>query len=52
LFLRAERRSDGQRTFRVVEGEPLETSYGKDLYDNIFRSGRGEHAVMTKPISR
>jgi hypothetical protein len=38
LFLRAERRCDGVRTFRVVEGEPLQTSYGKDLYDRIFAS--------------
>ena len=32
LFLRAERRPDGQRTFRLVEGEPLPTSYGADSY--------------------
>ncbi|NPV04642.1 MAG: DNA mismatch repair protein MutS [Syntrophaceae bacterium] len=36
LFLRAERLPDGGRTFRIVEGEPLQTSYGKDLYDAIF----------------
>ncbi len=36
IFLRAERRPDGKRTFRVVKGEPLETSYGKDLYNRIF----------------
>jgi hypothetical protein len=36
LFLRAERLADGQRTFRLVEGEPLPTSYGKDLYERIF----------------
>jgi DNA mismatch repair ATPase MutS len=36
LFLRAERGSDGKRTFRLVEGEPLETSYGEDLYRKIF----------------
>lgn len=36
LFLRAERRPDGQRTFRVVEGEPLPTSYGEDSYQRIF----------------
>jgi DNA mismatch repair ATPase MutS len=37
LFLRAERLPDGGRTFRVVEGEPLPTSYGADLYRRIFR---------------
>jgi DNA mismatch repair ATPase MutS len=36
LFLRAERRPDGTRTFRLVEGEPLETSYGEDLYKEVF----------------
>jgi hypothetical protein len=30
LFLRAERQPDGRRTFRVVEGQPLPTSYGED----------------------
>ncbi|MEO6965600.1 MAG: hypothetical protein ABI076_06835 [Acidobacteriaceae bacterium] len=37
LFLRAERLADGRRTFRLVEGEPLPTSYGEDLYRQIFR---------------
>ncbi len=32
LFLRAERGSDGQRTYRLVEGPPLATSFGEDLY--------------------
>lgn len=36
LFLRAQRRPDGTRTFRVVPGEPLETSYGEDLYREVF----------------
>jgi hypothetical protein len=36
LFLRAERLAGGQRTFRLVEGEPLPTSYGEDLYRQIF----------------
>lgn len=36
LFLRAERRPDGTRTFRIVGGEPLDTSYGEDLYRKIF----------------
>ena len=39
MFLRAERRADGTRTFRLVEGEPLETSYGEDLYREIFPVG-------------
>ena len=36
MFLRAERREDGTRTFRVDPGEPLPTSFGKDLYRQIF----------------
>ena len=36
LFLRAERLSNGRRTFRLLEGEPLPTSYGEDLYRRIF----------------
>ncbi len=35
-FLRAERKQDGERTFRMKEGEPLQTSFGKDLYHTIF----------------
>jgi DNA mismatch repair ATPase MutS len=40
LFLRAERLLDGSRTFRLVEGEPLPTSYGEDLYRRIFGAVR------------
>ena len=36
LFLRAQRRPNGQRTFRLPEGEPLPTSYGEDLYRQVF----------------
>ncbi len=36
IFLRAERRSDGERTFKLIAGEPLQTSYGEDLYNKIF----------------
>jgi DNA mismatch repair ATPase MutS len=36
LFLRAERQEGGTRTFRLIEGEPLQTSYGTDLYDRIW----------------
>ena len=36
LFLRAERQSDGQRTFRLAGGEPLPTSHGNDVYQTVF----------------
>ncbi|MGH7996459.1 MAG: MutS-related protein [Opitutaceae bacterium] len=41
LFLRAERREDGRRTFKLPPGDPLETSYGADVYREIF----GEEAA-------
>ena len=41
LFLRAERRPDGTRTFRLLQGAPEETSYGADLYREIFSAGAG-----------
>jgi DNA mismatch repair ATPase MutS len=36
VFLRAERQADGGRTFKLLEGEPLQTGYGEDLYNEIF----------------
>jgi DNA mismatch repair ATPase MutS len=36
IFLRAERTADGTRTFKLIEGEPLDTSYGADLYRQVF----------------
>jgi hypothetical protein len=47
LFLRAERLADGRRTFRLVEGEPLPTSYGEDLYRRIF--GGAPHEPWRRP---
>jgi hypothetical protein len=41
LFLRAERQSDGRRTFRLPAGEPLPTSYGQDLYQQVFGAPAG-----------
>jgi hypothetical protein len=36
LFLRAERRPDGVRTFRLTPGKPEPTSYGEDSFRRIF----------------
>lgn len=36
LFLRAPREHDGSRTFKLMEAAPLHTSYGDDLYREIF----------------
>ncbi len=35
-FLRAERQADSRRTFKLLEGGPLETSFGGDLYREVF----------------
>lgn len=43
LFLRAERLPEGRRTFKLLEGSPLPTSYGGDLYERIF--GRAKVAT-------
>jgi DNA mismatch repair ATPase MutS len=37
LFLRAERQQDGQRTFKLREGEPLPTSFGQDVFQKVFQ---------------
>jgi len=39
LYLRADRATDGTRTFRLVEGRPLATSYGEDVYREVFSVG-------------
>lgn len=44
LFLRAERRSGGRRTFKLILGEPLPTSYGADVYKQIFKESEGNSA--------
>lgn len=35
-FLRAERLENGERTFRIIKGEPIKTAFGEDLYRKIF----------------
>jgi len=42
MYLHADRQPDGTRTFRLVEGEPLATSFGEDLYKKIFAVGTAE----------
>jgi len=36
MFVRPERQSDGRRTFKLHPGEPEPTSYGADLYRQVF----------------
>jgi hypothetical protein len=47
FFLRAERLADGTRTFKLLEHEPLETSYGEDLYREIFSDTSSGTALET-----
>jgi Mismatch repair ATPase (MutS family) len=51
LFLRAERREDGTRSFKIAAGEPLETSYGTDLYAAVFE-GQGERPRHRSSLTR
>jgi DNA mismatch repair ATPase MutS len=51
LFLRAERQPDGQRTFKLIEREPLPASYGQDSYRRTFGAGQTTVAAVadTRP---
>jgi len=49
LFLRAERLPDGRRTFRLWEGAPEPTSYGRDLYERIFEIASGSSPAAAVP---
>ena len=44
VFLRAEREADGTRTFRIVRGEPLQTSFAEDVFEEVFGDGASREA--------
>jgi hypothetical protein len=50
IFLRAERQSDGSRTFKLAAAEPLETSYGEDLYNDIFIASERGYPHQNMPV--
>jgi hypothetical protein len=52
LFLRADRQSDGRRSFKLVEGKPLGTSYGEDVFREIFLGEEGAGETTTLDRSR
>jgi DNA mismatch repair ATPase MutS len=52
LFLRAERLSDGRRTFKLPEGEPLPTSFGRDAYRQIFGRDVDAERTATSDVRR
>ncbi|MGC2798719.1 MAG: DNA mismatch repair protein [Mycobacterium sp.] len=45
MFLRAERRPDGGRTFRLLPGKPEPTSHGQDSFRQIFGTGCGDGLI-------
>jgi hypothetical protein len=46
LFLRADRHEDGRRTFRLIVGKPLPTSFGEDVYREVFlRDAAGQDRI-------
>ncbi|HEU0197634.1 MAG TPA: hypothetical protein VFQ88_10525 [Nevskiaceae bacterium] len=50
LFLSPERRDDGSRSFRLIAGAPGTTSYGADLYRQIF-TGSDARTADTTPVA-
>jgi hypothetical protein len=44
LFLRAQRRDDAVRTFRLIPGEPEPTSHGADSFNRVFGACVGADA--------
>ena len=50
LFLRAGRDADRRRTFELIAGEPLETSYGEDSFEQVF--GVPLEAQVDDPVRR
>ena len=44
-FLRAQRLDSGERTYKILSGEPLVTAHGDDLYRKIFMAEDTESAT-------
>ena len=42
VFLRAKRKTGGERTFRLSVGKPLQTSFGRDVYHDVFGKDGGK----------
>lgn len=51
VFLRAQRQPDGTRTYILEEGEPLQTSFGEDLYERVFADRGAAQAAGAVPSS-
>ena len=48
LFIRAERQVNDIRSFRLNEGKPLNTSYGGDLYEEVFNENKNHQKETVK----
>ena len=46
-FLREARLDDGTRSHQIIPGEPLTTSYGDDLYEQVFNEPLGIFLIPT-----
>ena len=46
-FLRAVREESGERSYKLLEGEPLQTSFGKDLYYRIIDKEQAKNDTET-----
>jgi DNA mismatch repair ATPase MutS len=46
IFLRAERKADGSRTFKLIEGQPLQTSFGRDVYNKVFGKDKQKQEAL------
>ncbi len=53
LFLRAQRLEGGGRTYRILPGEPTETAFGEDIYNEVFlgKPLTGTPAPEAAPVS-
>lgn len=47
VFLRPERLSDGSRSFKLILGKPLKTSFGVDIYDRVFNLHKNNWSVFS-----
>lgn len=45
LFLQPQRTEDGARTYRLQPGIPTPTSYGEDIYQNVFADAASQQTV-------
>lgn len=53
IFLRAIRNDDGSRPFKLQFGKPLTTSFGKDLYNDLFNKNEieGQDELSVNPVN-